>query len=106
MLTGDYGDTPNAVIVVCEESDKPIMPSDLVLLPFLLAEFSEDAALGMIYGTGSGCALVRKTALEEIQVLHSNGTIHISSCQDFMDALQRLEFTVKQDSKLDLDLLP
>ena len=105
VLADDYGSHPDAVVFVCEQSGKMITPVDLMFLPFLNAQFSQDQKLGMIYGTGSGCALLRKTALEGVQALHRSGQ-RITSCQAYMDALTRLGFTVKQDPQLDLDLLP
>ena len=60
----------------------------------------------MAYGTGSGCALVRKVAIERVQALTRTGAKNVASCQDFIDALRQLGYSVRQDPKLSLDLLP
>ena len=104
MLADNYGDTEEAVIFIYEQS-KPITPVDLMFLPFLNADFGKDPKLGMVFGTGSGCALIRKTAIEKVQAIYHSSTKSITSCQDFIDALQQLGFTVRQDLKLSLDLL-
>lgn len=106
VITGDYGSKPDAVIFFCAPSADPITPVDMMLAPFIQAEFSQNAKIGMVYGTGSGCALIRKTAIEKVQALHRSGSKSIKSCQDFMDALRQLGFLVRQDPKLNLDLLP
>jgi hypothetical protein len=106
VLTSNYGSEPDAVIFVCAPSTEPITPVDMMLVPFIQAEFSQDATLGMVYGTGSGCALIRKTAIEKVQAFQSSGSKNIKSCQDFMEALRQLGFSVRQDPKLSLDLLP
>ena len=106
VLADDYGSHPDAVVFVCDQSSgRMITPVDLMFLPFLNAQFSQDPKLGMIYGMGSGCALLRKTALERVQAQHRSGQ-RITSCQAYIDALARLGYSVKQDPKLDLDLLP
>ena len=106
VLADDYGSHPDAVVFVFDHSSgRVITPVDLMFLPFLNAEFSQDSKLGMIYGTGSGCALLRKTALERVQAQHRSGQ-RITSCQAYIEALARFDYTVKQDPKLDLDLLP
>lgn len=102
VLADDYGSS-EAVIFVYDQSGRPIMPSDMIFYPLLNAQFSEDPKLGMIYGTGSGCALLRVTALKKVQSLQSSGQ-RIASCQPLMDALQHLGYTVKQDPMLNLDL--
>jgi hypothetical protein len=104
LISDDYGNFSEAVIFVAEQS-KPILPSETFLLPFLTAEFAEDAHLGMIYGTGSGCALIRKTALQKAQAMVREGRIVISNCQDLMVALASQGYSAKKDPKLSLDLL-
>ena len=104
MLADDYDGPPEGIIFV-QEAGKTIMPSDVWMMPFLNVQFSKDPRLGMIYGTGSGCALVRKTALARIQAMHRGGQ-SVTSCQAFIHALAQLGFTVKQDEMLSLDLLP
>jgi hypothetical protein len=106
ILEDDYGSEPEAIIFVIEASGKMVTPVDMMLVPFATAEFSKDAKLGMVYGTGSGCALIRKTAIKRVQALHHSGAQSITSCQDFMNALRQLGFTVRQDPRIDLDLLP
>jgi len=103
--TGSYGNDDNAVIFVAEQS-KPITPVDLMLVPFLQAEFSQNSNLGMVYGTGSGCALISKQALRKAQKAHKTGQIKITSCKDLIDTLRKNGYIVKQDSKLSIDLLP
>jgi hypothetical protein len=104
LIADDYGDSSEAVIFVAEQS-KPILPSETFLLPFLNAEFAEDSHLGMIYGTGSGCALIRKTALQKAQALVREGRMAISNCRDLMEALSSQGYSTKKDPKLSLDLL-
>ena len=104
VLDEDYGDSSDAVIFIAEQS-KPILPTDMFLMPFLNAQFSKDEHLAMIYGTGSGCALVRKTALQKAQTLHRTGKNIILCCSDFIYVLQKLGYTVRKDPKLDLNLL-
>jgi len=106
ILTSDYRSETDAVIFVIEASGKEVTPVDMMLVPFITAEFSRDGKLGMVYGTGSGCALIRKTAVEKVQALHRSGNRNITSCQDFIDALRQLGFAVRQDPRIDLDLLP
>ncbi len=105
ILASDYGSVPDAVIFVCETSAKLITPVDLMFIPLIQAEFTNDPKLGMVYGTGSGCALVRKAAIEKVQALARNGSKNIASCQVFIDALQQLGYEVRQDPKLSLNLL-
>jgi|GEM_PF-4395931 len=105
VLTSDYGSVPDAVIFVCETSAEPITPVDLMFIPLIQADFTNDPKLGMVFGVGSGCALVRKAAIEEVQALARNGSNSIASCQAFIDALQQLGYEVRQDPKLSLDLL-
>lgn len=104
ILADDFGDSSEAIIFVAEQS-KPIFPSDIFLFPFLNAEFGKDPHLGMIYGTGSGCALIRKTALRELQTRVRQGRVVISNCQDLMEALVTRGYTVRQDPMLSVDLL-
>lgn len=106
VLTSNYGGEPDAIIFVCAPSAEPITPVDMMLVPFIQAEFSRDTKLGMVYGTGSGCALIRKTALESVQAVERRGSKNIESCRDFMEVLRQHGFSVKQDPTLSLDLLP
>jgi hypothetical protein len=106
VLASDYGSGPDAVIFVCAPSAEPITPVDMMLVPFIQADFTSDPKLGMVYGTGSGCALVRKAAIEKVQALARTGSKNIVSCQAFIDALRQLGYSVRQDPKLSLDLLP
>ena len=105
VLSTDITDKPDSVIFVCA-STKPIMPFELMFMPFLQAKFSQDSSLGMIYGTGSGCALLSTTAIERVQALHRGRIKSITSCQDLIDSLGELGFTVRQDPMLSLDQLP
>ena len=106
VLTSDYSNEPDAVMFVCAPSAEPITPVDMMLVPFIQADFSKDPKLGTVYGTGSGCALVRKAAIEKVQAIARTGSMNITSCQAFIDALRRLGYSVRQDPKLSLDLLP
>jgi len=107
VLASDYGSETEAVIFVYDSSSSvPITPIDMVFVPFIQADFSKDPKLGMVYGTGSGCALVRKSAIERVQALARTGPKNIVSCEAFIDALRELGYSVRQDPKLSLDLLP
>ena len=109
VLTSNYGGEPDAVIFVCPppwEISEPITPSNMMLVPFIQSEFAQDAKLGMVYGTGSGCALIRQAAIDSAQALHRSGSKNIESCRDFMEALRQPGFSVRQDPKLRLDFLP
>ena len=86
VLASDYGSVLEAIIFVCPNS-APITPVDLMFVPLIQADFTNDPKLGMVYGTGSGCALVRKAAIEKVQALARKGSKHIKSCQEFIDAL-------------------
>lgn len=104
VLDDDYGNQPNAVVFVYDQSGRAITPADLFLIPLLNAQFAQNPRLGMVYGTGSGCALLSKAALVKVQALHEQSQ-SITSCQAYMDALERMGYEVKQDPKLSLDLL-
>ena len=105
MMTGEYASSQDAIIFVYASSGKPVTPVDLMFLPLLNMEFAKNPHLGMLCGTGSGCALVRRSMLEQIQ-MHNGSQKAIRSCQAFMEALKGLGCSVKQDPRLDLELLP
>jgi hypothetical protein len=106
VLADDYSTKGDAIVFVMEQSGKAVTPVDMMLVPFIQAELSQDHSLGMVYGTGSGCALLRTDALQKVQAEHRSGRFPIRSCADLMEGLKRCGYRVQQDEKLSLDLLP
>jgi hypothetical protein len=108
VLADEYDPSSEAVIFV-HATSREITPADTWLLPMIQFAFTKEPKLGLVYGTGSGCALIRQTALRQIQAASrgagSSGG-QIRSCADLMKALERAGFSLKQDPRLDLDLLP
>lgn len=104
ILADDYENSSDAIIFVFEQS-KRISPTEMMFLPLIISEFSEDNNLAMIYGTGSGCALIRKAALQKVKVKMRETHCAISKCQDLIDEFNVEGYTIRLDRRLSIDLL-
>jgi len=103
LLEDDYGNEDAVVFI--HAATRPIMPTDVMFLPVIQFAFSEDRKLGMIYGTGSGCALVLAEAIRKVQGSTAPGNM-VRTCDDLIATLKTLGYGVKQDPRFHLDLLP
>ena len=106
LMTGLYNDSEEAVIFVVEPSSEPITPVDMMFTPFINADFTKDNSLGMAYGTGFGCAFIRKTALQDVQLLSNQIKQPIRTCREFVSALKQKGYKIKQNQLLSINLRP
>jgi hypothetical protein len=106
LADDDYGTLPEAIVFLYHQYGRQVLPYELMELPFIQSEMSRDPRIGMVYGVGSGCALVRKTVVAAVQRLHRTGRRRVESCEDFMNAIKELGFKVQQDNRLHAEFLP
>jgi hypothetical protein len=109
-LASDYGSDTSQIIFVLLPS-RSLSAWEIAADPMLVWEFAKDPKLGMLYGTGSGCAYIRWAALRKVQEAVSRPEValaggDIRSCRELVETLNLLGFSVKQDPRLTLDLLP
>jgi len=71
--------------------------------PLLEGEFNKDKKLGFVYGKGSGCAFIRKEALEKTLAFAEKKHLRVNCCEDLLLIMKQLKFKIKQVDYVDLD---
>ncbi len=101
VLADDYGPVSDAVIVIYDMS-KPMPMVISIFLPLVQEPFSTEPKLGMLYGIGTGVALIRQAALKKVQAASSRAPIgeQVRSCGDLIKALERLGYSVREHPQL------
>jgi hypothetical protein len=78
------------------QGDSSDMGTSAFLSPFASLEFTEDSRLAMVYGTEPGYAWINLKALQTLQLHITQKGINIKNCGDFITALEKLGYVVKQ----------